>query len=108
MPVRKVQGGYQWDKSGKVYPTLVQAERQGRAIIASGYKENVKMSQFVDVIKDVSKEYGALCVDLFAELPITHENYQTYMVDTYHANDKGCALIEDLLLNKMIALYGYM
>lgn len=71
-------------------------------------KDGTKMSQFVDVIKDVSKEYGVLCVDLFAELPITHENYQTYMVDTYHANDKGCALIEDLLLNKMIALYGYM
>lgn len=39
MPVRKVQGGYQWGKSGKVYPTAAQAERQGRAIIASGYKE---------------------------------------------------------------------
>lgn len=42
MPVRKVQGGYQWGKSGKVYPTRTQAERQGRAIIASGWKENTK------------------------------------------------------------------
>lgn len=42
MPVRKVQGGYQWGQSGKVYPTREQAERQGRAIEASGYrtKEN--------------------------------------------------------------------
>jgi hypothetical protein len=39
MPVRKVQGGYQWGKSGKVYPTAAQAERQGRAIIASGWRE---------------------------------------------------------------------
>ena len=39
MPVRKVQGGYQWGKSGKVYPTKAQAEKQGRAIYASGYKE---------------------------------------------------------------------
>ena len=39
MPVRKVQGGYQWGRTGKVYPTRAQAERQGRAIIASGYKE---------------------------------------------------------------------
>ena len=39
MPVRKVQGGYQWGKSGKVYPTRAQAERQGRAIIASGWRE---------------------------------------------------------------------
>lgn len=39
MPVRKVEGGYQWGKSGKVYPTKEQAERQGKAIYASGYKK---------------------------------------------------------------------
>lgn len=37
MPVRKVKGGYQWGTSGKVYPTRAEAERQGRAIRASGY-----------------------------------------------------------------------
>jgi hypothetical protein len=37
MPVRKVASGYKWGKSGKVYPTEAQAERQGRAIYASGY-----------------------------------------------------------------------
>jgi len=42
MPVRKVQGGYQWGTRGKVYPTRAQAEAQGRAIIASGYKEKGK------------------------------------------------------------------
>lgn len=39
MPVHKVPGGYQWGKTGKVYPTKTQAEKQGRAIYASGYKE---------------------------------------------------------------------
>lgn len=39
MPVKKVKGGYQWGNTGKVYPTKEQAERQGKAIIASGYKE---------------------------------------------------------------------
>jgi len=39
MPVRKVQGGYRWGKSGKVYPTEAQAQRQGRAIYASGYQD---------------------------------------------------------------------
>jgi hypothetical protein len=39
MPVRKVKGGYQWGTSGKVYPTKEQAEKQGRAIYASGYKK---------------------------------------------------------------------
>lgn len=38
MPVRKVSGGYQWGQTGKVYPTREQAERQGRAIEASGYR----------------------------------------------------------------------
>lgn len=42
MPVRKVQGGYKWGKSGKTYPTKKQAERQGKAIYASGYKKKGK------------------------------------------------------------------
>lgn len=42
MPVRKVQGGYRWGKSGKTYPTKKQAERQGKAIYASGYKKKGK------------------------------------------------------------------
>ena len=40
MPVRKVKGGDKWGKSGKVYKTKKQAEAQGRAIYASGYKKN--------------------------------------------------------------------
>lgn len=39
MPVHKTNGGWQWGTSGKVYPTKEQAERQARAIYASGYKE---------------------------------------------------------------------
>lgn len=42
MPVRKVNGGYQWGKTGKVYPTRAQAEAQGRAIRASGWREKDK------------------------------------------------------------------
>jgi hypothetical protein len=42
MPVRKVKGGYKWGDSGKVYPTRAAAERQGRAIYASGYKKKPK------------------------------------------------------------------
>ena len=39
MPVRKVSGGYQWGTRGKVYPTREQAEAQGRAAYANGYRE---------------------------------------------------------------------
>ena len=42
MPVRKVKGGYQWGKGGKVYPTRKQAEAQARAAYASGYKKGSK------------------------------------------------------------------
>ena len=39
MPVRKVKGGYQWGKGGKVYPTREQAEKQAKAAYAAGYKK---------------------------------------------------------------------
>lgn len=39
MPVRRVNGGYRWGKSGKTYPTKAQAQRQARAAYASGYKK---------------------------------------------------------------------
>ena len=35
MPVIKTKTGYKWGKTGKVYPTKKQAERQGKAIQAS-------------------------------------------------------------------------
>ena len=38
MPVRKVKCGYRWGSKGKVYKTKAAAEKQGRAIRASGYK----------------------------------------------------------------------
>ena len=37
MPVRKVKGGYRWGSSGRVYKKKSDAEKQGRAIYASGY-----------------------------------------------------------------------
>ena len=42
MPVHKVKGGYKYWTSGKVYPTKKQAEKQAKAIYASGYKEKKK------------------------------------------------------------------
>jgi hypothetical protein len=38
MPVHKVSGGYQWGTHGHVYKTKAGAERQARAIYASGYR----------------------------------------------------------------------
>jgi hypothetical protein len=42
MPISKVQGGYRWGKSGKVYKTRKEAEKQAAAAYASGYKSKRK------------------------------------------------------------------
>lgn len=42
MPVMKTKGGYKWGNSGKTYKTRAQAQRQGKAIRASGYKKGGK------------------------------------------------------------------
>ena len=38
----KVKGGYRWGKMGKIYKTNKEAEKQGKAIYASGYKKRGK------------------------------------------------------------------
>jgi hypothetical protein len=45
MPIRKVKGGYKWGKSGKLYKgkgAKAKAQKQARAIYASGYKKGTK------------------------------------------------------------------
>ena len=42
MPVHKCKGGYKWGKSGKFYKTKAEAEKQGKAIYASGYHKQKK------------------------------------------------------------------
>lgn len=45
MPVHKVKGGYKFGKSGKTYRgkgAKKKAQKQARAIYASGYKEKKK------------------------------------------------------------------
>lgn len=38
MPAHKVPGGYKWGTRGKTYKRKADAERQGRAAYANGYK----------------------------------------------------------------------
>lgn len=42
MPVKKVPGGYKYGNKGKTYKTKAEAEKQGRAIRASGYGKKKK------------------------------------------------------------------
>ena len=46
MPVHKTKDGkWQWGSSGKKYKTKAAAEKQGRAIYASGYKSGKKKAK---------------------------------------------------------------
>ena len=39
MPAKKTKSGYKWGNKGKTYPTKKQAEKQGKAARAGGYKD---------------------------------------------------------------------
>jgi hypothetical protein len=49
MPVHKVSGGYKWGNHGHVYPSKKGAEKQARAIYASGYHGK----SWTDIIKAI-------------------------------------------------------
>lgn len=42
MPVRKVKGGYKCGKTGKVYPSKKDADKQCKAIAASKHRRKKK------------------------------------------------------------------
>ena len=57
MPTHKVKGGYRWGKHGKVYPTKKQADKQGQAIYASGWRESVDEDMIGRVLKEVLERF---------------------------------------------------
>ena len=61
MPVHKVKGGYKWGKTGKTYPTRKQAEKQARAIYASGWRENESTEQYLHnvIMEAINKLYDS-------------------------------------------------
>ena len=53
MPVHKVKGGYKFGKSGKTYRgkgAKKKAQKQARAIYASGYRRNRSVQDFMQNI----------------------------------------------------------
>ena len=57
MPTHKVKGGYKWGKSGKIYPTKKQADAQGRAIYANGWRENESIELKTKPLNEKSDDY---------------------------------------------------
>lgn len=78
MPTHKVKGGYKWGKSGKVYPTKKQADKQGQAIYASGWREN----------KNINEAFSPYSLLLMGIIRKTHDElcnkgYDENVVDNY-------------------------
>jgi hypothetical protein len=72
MPVEKVEGGYRWGKTGKVYKRRIDAVKQGQAAHAAGYNQYGKGG----AVKKVPEGNKGL-----AKLPKTVRNRMGYMKD---------------------------
>ena len=70
MPVEKVEGGYRWGKTGKVYKRRIDAVKQGQAANAQGYNQYGKGG----TVKAVPKGNKGL-----AKLPKTVRNKMGFM-----------------------------
>ena len=57
MPTHQVKGGYRWGKHGKVYPTKKQADKQGQAIYASGWRESIEKDIVGRVLREVLERF---------------------------------------------------
>ena len=70
MPVEKVEGGYRWGKTGKVYKRRIDAVKQGQAAHAQGYNQYKRGG----TVKAVPKGNKGL-----AKLPKVVRNKMGYM-----------------------------
>ena len=59
MPVEKVQGGYRWGKTGKVYKRRIDAVKQGQAIKAQGSERGLAKGGLWDHIHAKRKRIAA-------------------------------------------------
>ncbi|EBO9392543.1 DUF2213 domain-containing protein [Salmonella enterica] len=74
MPVRKVDGGWQWGNHGKVYPTKEEAEEQEQAAYANGYTDDSALAFDRATVRSFDKD-GRLHIEL---TPISKANVCPY------------------------------
>lgn len=74
MPVRKVDGGWQWGNHGKVYPTKEEAEEQEQAAYANGYTGDSALAFDRATVRSFDKD-GRLHIEL---TPISKANVCPY------------------------------
>ncbi|HGA5240283.1 TPA: DUF2213 domain-containing protein [Salmonella enterica subsp. houtenae serovar Rough:z4,z23:-] len=74
MPVRKVDGGWQWGRHGKVYSTKEEAEEQEQAAYANGYTGDSALAFDRATVRSFDKD-GRLHIEL---TPISKANVCPY------------------------------
>lgn len=74
MPVRKVDGGWQWENHGKVYPTKEEAEEQEQAAYANGYAGDSALAFDRATVRSFDKD-GRLHIEV---TPISKANVCPY------------------------------
>ncbi len=74
MPVRKVDGGWQWGNHGKVYPTKEEAEEQEQAAYANGYTGDSALAFDRATVRSFDKD-GRLHIEV---TPISKANVCPY------------------------------
>lgn len=74
MPVRKVDGGWQWGNHGKVYPTKEEAEEQEQAAYANGYAGDSALAFDRATVRSFDKD-GRLHIEV---TPISKANVCPY------------------------------
>lgn len=60
MPTHKVKGGYKWGKSGKVYPTKSQADKQGQAIYANGWRGHTNENITKNTVRITKNDFNKI------------------------------------------------
>lgn len=106
MPTHKVKGGYRWGKHGKIYPTKAQADKQGKAIYASGWreiKENKNMVRVKITENDLKQMVNESVKRILSEL----ENPWLYGGDDRCGDAVGGFYIGSLIFNAVCEKYKY-
>lgn len=92
MPIRRVDGGWQWGYHGTVYPTRSQAVQQMRAAFAHGYvgnPEDETMHECPDCGDDCGCEEGEANADWCEHCPWDEEDEDDYADEERRGGDDG-------------------
>jgi len=63
---------------------------------------SIPLIPYVEVVREVGREEGVPLIDVFAEFTKQHHAADDLLLDGMHPNDKGHAIVADLLIGKVL------